>query len=152
MSHFVTFSTWKHENGNCCIKSDHIQGHSSFVLLHITTYTFRPILPVLSYISKPQSDSMDVLGHTIFWCNQSAPPSASFLCMRLVVRCWISVHCCRLALDESQTWKLYLATLQVNLSNLCPHAVPKLSQVACSLAFPSSLHRNPFLHAFSKTF
>jgi len=98
------------------MKSDHIEGHSAFTPVHIISYTLRPILPASSYICLPQSDSMVLSGFNFVQWNTSPPPSASDLSTKLGVACRTSGHCCCLALDESQQWKLYWATLGDYLS------------------------------------
>jgi len=94
---------------------------------------------------------MVLSGNNFVLWNQSAPPSASHLCTKLRVTCWISDHCCRLALDESQPWKLNLATLGGCLSRFCTRALPNPSLAACCLASPSSSPPEPHLNISSKS-
>jgi len=89
-------------------------------------------------------------GNNFFPWNQSAPPSPSHLCTKVAMGCWISGHCCRLALGALQSWKLYLAFLGCYILLCYPRALPNASPVAYCLAFPSSSPHKPHLHIFSK--
>jgi len=100
------------------------------------------------YIAVRQYSSF---GYNFVSWNQSAPPSASHLCTKLGVACWMSGHCCRSARDESQPWKLYSATLGCYLSHFYACTHPNPSPVACWLAFPSSSPPEPRLHISWKT-
>jgi len=90
-------------------------------------------------------------GHNLIRRDQSAAPSGSYLCTKLGVACWMSGHCCHSTVGESQPWKLYLATLGGDLSLVSPCTVPKLSLVACLLAFPSYSPPEPGFHIDSKS-
>jgi len=133
------------------MKSDHIEGHTSFALVHMMPYTLRPILSASSCICISRSDGMILSGHNFVRWIESAPPSRSHLCTKLGVTCWISRHCCRWALDKTELWKLYLATLGGYILLYCLHALPNPSLVACCLAFPSSSPPEPCLHISSIT-
>jgi len=128
-----------------------MEGHSSFATVPVIPYTLHPILPASSCICISQSDSMVLSGYNFVWWNQSAPPSASHLTSKLGVACWMSGHCCHSALDESQPWKLYLATPGWYLRLFCTRAHSNPSPVACCLAFSSSSPPEPRLHISSKT-
>jgi len=134
------------------MKSDHVEGHSSFAPVGIIPYTLCPILPVSSGICILRSDSMVLSGHNFVRWYQSGPPSASHLCTKLGVACWMSGHFCHLALDESQPQKMNLATLGGYLWIGCPCIVPNPWPVASCLTFPSSLPPEPRLHISSITF
>ena len=71
--------------------------------------------------------------------------------MKFRVACWMSDHGCRLALDESQPRKLYLATLGGQLSLFSPLTLPNVSPVACCCTFPSSPHTEPRMNISSTT-
>jgi len=152
VSNCVSDSTWRHCKGNSCMKSDHIDGHSSFAQVRMIPYTPCPILPESSCTCISQSYSMALSGYNFVRWNQSATPSASHLCMKHGVDCCMSGHCCHFALNESQPGKVYLATIGGYLSLVCAYALPNLSPAACCLAFLSSSPPKPYLHISSKTF
>jgi hypothetical protein len=130
--------------------SDHTEGHSSFAPVRIIPYTVRPIRPKSNSMRITQIGSMVVSGHNHCRWNQSPPPSASHLCTKLGIAFWMSGHCCRLALDESQPCKLYSATLGRYLPVYCQRTLANQSLVACCLSFPSSTPPEPRLHISSE--
>jgi len=132
------------------MKSDQIDSHSLFAPVRIIPYTLHPILPASSCICISQSDSRVPSGYNFLRCHQSAPLSASHVCMKLGVACWMSGHCCHSALDKSQSWKLYLATLGGYRSLFCSHPHPNPLPVACWLAFPSTSPTETSLAHFFK--
>jgi len=93
----------------------------------------------------------DCFRNDFFRWNQSVPPSAPHMCMKLEIDCWMYGHWCRSALDELQQWKLYLVTLRCYLLLFRPCIDPNPSPVACFLPFPSSSPPEPPLHISSKT-
>ena len=133
------------------MKSDHIEGHSSFAPGCIIAYTFRLILPASSLICIAQSNSMDHSGHNFFRWTRLAPTSASHWCMQHGVEWWMSGHCFHLALNDSQPWKLNLATLGGYLSHFYPCDLTNPLLVACSLNFPCSWPLEPRFNIGSKT-
>jgi hypothetical protein len=71
--------------------------------------------------------------------------------MKLRVVCWMSGHCCCLALDESPPYKLCLSTLRRYLSRYNLRSLPYPSLVSCYLTLPSFLPPEPHLHLNSKS-
>jgi len=149
--HCIPVSTWWHLKGNCWMKCEQMEGHSSFARVRIIPHTLHPILPASSWICILQSYSMVLSGNNFFWWDQSAPPSASHLCTELGVECWMSGHSCRSALDKSLSWKLNLATLGGYHWLVCMRAVPNRSPVTYCIACPTSLPPELHLHISSKT-
>jgi len=119
------------------MKSDHIEGQSSFAPVRMIGCTLCPILPASSCISISQWDSMGHSGHKFFRSNHTAPPSTPHQGTKLAVIFCMSCNCCCSALNESLPWKLYFATLGGYLWLVCPCALPNPSPVACCLTFLS---------------
>jgi len=69
VSNCVLVTTWRHFKGNCCMKSDHIDGHSSLAQSRIIPYMLCPILSLSSCIYILQSDSMVLLGYNFVQWN-----------------------------------------------------------------------------------
>jgi len=108
-------------------------------------YILPPILSASSCRCTLQTDSMVLSGYDFVGWNRSSPSSASHLCTKHGVACWMSGHCCRSALNESQRLKLYLATLGGYICLFCLWARANPSPVACWLAFPYSSPPEPRL-------
>jgi len=102
-----------------CTKSDHKRDDSSFPWVYICSYSLHLVIAASRCICRLQSGSIVLAGHNFFWCNESAPPSASHLCMRLGV-CWqIYGHCCCVAHNKSWQHRFFLSTLIGFLISLC---------------------------------
>jgi len=93
-------------------------------------------------------DSTVLSGHNSFGWIQSTPPSASHLCMKLGVDCWLYGPCRHSAPDELQPWQLTLATIGGYWWPDWSPALPNQSPVTCYLTFPSSSPSDPHLHIF----
>jgi len=120
------------------MKSDHVQGHSLFAQVHIVPYIYLLNLCKSSWICLSQSHSMVLSGYNLFQSNQLSPPSASHVDGKLVVLCWMAVHCCHSAPDELQPQQLYFATLGGSILQFWPGALPYLLPVTCCITFPFS--------------
>ena len=93
---------------------------------------------------------MALLGHNFLWWNLSSHPSASHLCTKLGVACWLFDHCCGSAHKQSQPWTLYLATKRRYLMRDSPRGLLNLLPITCCLAFPCSTPSAPCMHNASK--
>jgi len=131
-----------------------MEGHSSCARVCMIPHTFRRILHASSCIRISQLDSVVLSDLIVFRWDQSAPPSASHLCTKLDVDCWMSGHCAAWHLmnhnHDSYIWQLWevssrnvtCALPQIHHLSLVasPSLLPHLPNLACTFL---QTHLNP---------